>query len=335
MSERWLGLSLRAFPRRVRAQKTAEVTGAMAEAAEAGDTEFVNSSAFIGLVFAGWMVRWRSHPPLGRWLRYTLGIGVIDKRWHAWMLDEINGWSAERSTWARLSVWVGSIAVVRSTQGQSVPSEFVVAAIIVPLVLGRFPYFRRLRRERVLRANGFDPATRHWKAPPLPPMRRQPRLPATKALLPIGAAFSAALVVYAVWWWVPALRLEYVGGDVISTSRPIDDTTNVVGRIAVVAAMVLMVLLVAGADRFRQWLHPVQSVTHANRADPVIYTLAALVLALVPLLPVTPLALPLAMPLLLATGPMLMLLGRRARQMESGGIAVVLARPASAGSRRA
>lgn len=318
MNERWLQLSLRAYPRRFRPTKTDEVRGATAEAVAAGDHEFVDARSLIHLVLAGWMVRWREHPPIGVWLRYLFGRGRLDPRWHAWMLDDLDGWTVERSGWARVSALICWTAAVSAASRQPIPTSVVVIWACAPLVAGRLPYFRRQRRSKVLLANGFDPATRHWLAPAARPwlLPRPPRhVRASVVLYPMGVAFSVALGVYALWWWVPALRFE--GGPNAAVSRAVGQPIAIAGQMATVISAGLAVALAPRALRLEDRLRPEPTAARGTRAELVVNTFVALAAVLVPLLPVTPLVVPLVMPPVLATGPMLLLLGRRARDRKS------------------
>lgn len=333
MNDRWVRLALRAYPRRLRAAKGAEVRGAVGDAADAGDATFLDARSLVGLLVAGWMVRWRAHPPLGHWLSYRLlGSGVMDRRWHGWLLDELDGWSVERAGWARLSVWLAGSVGLAAVTHQPVPPWIIVFAVGAPLLAGRLPSVRRRRRTTVLRANGFDPDTRQWLAPTRSHegQRRSRPVRAAVLLSPLGAAFSVAFVVHAAWWWVPSLRVEGADTGLVDIGRAIDAPAVIAGRVAVLVGLVASAAFATMAWRLNGWLRVAPDAARSTKAELVVNTLAALALALLPLLPVVPLAVPVVMPPVLATGPMLLLLGRRALQVERDGTGVVLARPARA-----
>lgn len=336
MNDRWLRLSLRAYPRRFRAAKTAEVVGAAAEAAAAGDAEFISGRALIGLVLAGWMVRWREHPPLGVWLRYVFGSGRIDTRWHAWMLDDLDGWSVERSWGSVMWLLLGCSAALGFALHQPPPGWFWVLHVGAPLLLGRLPFIRRWHRRKVLLANRFDPATRHWLAPAIPPwlLTRPPKhLRASIVLYPLGTAFTIALAVFAARWWLPSLQFRTVESD--GTTHAVGDISALVGRMSTLMAGGLAVMSAATAGRSEPWLKPMPGVARATRTEKVVIFVAALVLALVPLFPLVPTTIAIMMPPVLAAGPMLLVLGRMAQRMERAtGEPVVLTRPARARSVR-
>ncbi|MEQ1699741.1 MAG: hypothetical protein ABMA25_06505 [Ilumatobacteraceae bacterium] len=332
MNERWVRLALRAYPRRLRAAKGAEVHGAVADAADAGDAAFIDARSLVGLIVAGWMVRWRAHPPPLPWVRYLLGRDVMDRRWHGWLLDELDGWSVERRGWAQSSLWLAWLMGLAVATQQPIPDWTLMFAVGAPLLAGRVPAMQRRRRVTVLRANGFDSQTRQWLAParPLVPSRRARQTRAGALLSPLGAAFTVALIVHVLWWWVPGLRLEGADAGFVAIGRVVDAPIAIAGRLAVLVALGLSVVFATLASRLHGWLRVAPDVARATKAELVVNTLAALALAVLPLLPVMPLAVPLVMPPVLATGPMLLLLGRRALRMERDGSGVVLARPVRA-----
>ncbi|RMI09504.1 hypothetical protein [Cellulomonas triticagri] len=83
---RWL----RAYPRRWRATRTAEVTDLLADLAPPGARRLDLRSG-LGLVRGGWATRWREHPPLGPWLAYLGWERRLDPRYRDWVRDDIEG----------------------------------------------------------------------------------------------------------------------------------------------------------------------------------------------------------------------------------------------------
>jgi len=81
---------LRAYPRRWRAVRGAEVSGLVLDLAAPGARR-LGWQAALDLVRGGWATRWRGHPPLGGWLLYRVFDRRIAPSYRAWALDDING----------------------------------------------------------------------------------------------------------------------------------------------------------------------------------------------------------------------------------------------------
>jgi len=81
---------LRAFPRRWRAERTAEVAEVLADLAPVGATRLDLRTA-TGLVRAGWAVRWRQRPPVGAFLRYRLLGRRPSRAYDGWLRDDLEG----------------------------------------------------------------------------------------------------------------------------------------------------------------------------------------------------------------------------------------------------
>ena len=81
---------LRAFPRRWRAQRAAEVAEVLADLAPVGATRLDLRTA-AGLVRAGWGVRWRQRPPVGAFLRYRLLGRRPSHAYDGWLRDDLEG----------------------------------------------------------------------------------------------------------------------------------------------------------------------------------------------------------------------------------------------------
>lgn len=81
---------LRAYPRRWRAQRAAEVAEVLTDLAPAGATR-LDLRAAAGLVRGGWSTRWHQRPPVGAFLRYRL----LDRRpapvYDGWLRDDLEG----------------------------------------------------------------------------------------------------------------------------------------------------------------------------------------------------------------------------------------------------
>ena len=84
--QRWL----RAYPRRWRTARGAEMTALLADLSEPGATRLDAASA-LGLVRSGWATRLRTRPPLHQYLAYR----VLDRRlpaaYRGWARDDIDG----------------------------------------------------------------------------------------------------------------------------------------------------------------------------------------------------------------------------------------------------
>ena len=81
---------LRAFPKRWRAQRAAEVSEVLADLAPVGATRLDLRTA-AGLVRAGWGVRWRQRPPIGAFLRYRLLGRRPSHAYDGWLRDDLEG----------------------------------------------------------------------------------------------------------------------------------------------------------------------------------------------------------------------------------------------------
>lgn len=81
---------LRAYPRRWRAERAAEVTAVLADLAPPGATRLAARTA-AALVLAGWAARWREHPPPRVMLDYRLFGRRVPPRYLAWVRDDVDG----------------------------------------------------------------------------------------------------------------------------------------------------------------------------------------------------------------------------------------------------
>ncbi len=83
-------LWMRAYPRRWRAARGAELLGVVVELAGPGARR-LRVGTVVDLVRGGWATRWRERPPLHVWLGYRfLGLR-IPSAYRAWALDDIDG----------------------------------------------------------------------------------------------------------------------------------------------------------------------------------------------------------------------------------------------------
>ncbi|WP_315098612.1 hypothetical protein [uncultured Cellulomonas sp.] len=88
--ERSAALWLRAYPRRWRVDRTAEVTELLTDLAPAGATR-IDLRTAVGLVRAGWAARWRGRPPVWAFLVYRLTDRRPSARYDAWLRDDLDG----------------------------------------------------------------------------------------------------------------------------------------------------------------------------------------------------------------------------------------------------
>ncbi|MBB2925462.1 hypothetical protein [Cellulomonas cellasea] len=105
--ERSVGRWLRAYPRRWRRARGAEVTAVLADLA-GPDARRVDTRTALGLVVAGLATRWREHPPPRAYLTYRLGGRHPGAPWDAWLRDDVAG----RLYPVRLALTEGLVAAV-------------------------------------------------------------------------------------------------------------------------------------------------------------------------------------------------------------------------------
>lgn len=188
---------VRAFPRRWRAEHADDLLATIDEMTPP-DVPTLPWHTALDVVLAGWGERLRTHPPLARWLAYSL-LGLrLGRPWHAWLVDDVFGrWFWVR-TWLRRTsmmwvAWAVMWVAFRLTD-DSVP--FPWAMLMGPVLVA--PVFaagiRRTRRQ-VLDQHGLDPAG--WLLPPTP--MGAPWVPEVTASHPIaggacliGAGFVVA-----------------------------------------------------------------------------------------------------------------------------------------------
>lgn len=86
---------LRAYPPRWRRLHGDEALAVLLDLApapdDAGPPRGIGAREAWGLVRAGWALRWREHPPLGRWLLYRLFDARLPARYWWWVADDIHG----------------------------------------------------------------------------------------------------------------------------------------------------------------------------------------------------------------------------------------------------
>jgi hypothetical protein len=111
---------LRAYPRRWRELHGEEALAVLLDLAApaappapgpdgARSPRWVGPREARGLVRAGWGLRWREHPPLGRWLLYRLFDARLPARYWWWVADDIHG---ALYPWRATTVGLGTAVTV-------------------------------------------------------------------------------------------------------------------------------------------------------------------------------------------------------------------------------
>lgn len=141
--ERWCRFLLRAFPRRWRAHYATELLVVLLDLAPEGARRPDMKTA-VDLLRSGWIVRWRSRPPVWRWVLYR-GFGKrLPGRYGGWVADDIDG------ALFPLRDGTGFLVIMTVFWVLTIPSALPVAgAAMVVVVLSRFVfrgYFRRTAR---------------------------------------------------------------------------------------------------------------------------------------------------------------------------------------------
>ncbi|RYV51474.1 hypothetical protein [Pengzhenrongella frigida] len=83
-------LWLRAYPRRWRAARAAEMTEVLADLAEPGASRLGLRDA-VDVIRNGWATRWREHPPARPWLAFRLTDRRLPAQYDAWLWDDLTG----------------------------------------------------------------------------------------------------------------------------------------------------------------------------------------------------------------------------------------------------
>lgn len=147
---------LRAYPPRWRREHAEEVLGVLADLA-GPDARRVGARAALGLLLAGWAVRWRGRPPWHRWLGYRALDLRMPREYRAWVADDIEGrWYGLRQGNALLLV-VAGVAIARAGDASAVVvlAPWLSGAVMVAAVQSRRG--RQMARERHLAAEPGEP----------------------------------------------------------------------------------------------------------------------------------------------------------------------------------
>lgn len=163
MRDRVTTAAMHAFPRRFRATRGVEMRDTLSDVLDADHRRLAVVAAVVDLVLAGWAVRWRTRPPLGRYLRFRLFERPLPVQDHPWLFDHVQGWFRYRQPALPVSlVFVFQVAL--STWFGRFPfSELAftfgvyLAAVVV---VANVPRFARRDRDRIMRRHGFVPVDR-------------------------------------------------------------------------------------------------------------------------------------------------------------------------------
>lgn len=318
-SERRLAWALHAFPRRFRASRSAEIRATAADAHEHGDDAY-GWRAMADIVIAGWRERHRTRPPLRTYLGYRFGGRRLPPRWHAWMLDDVNGWIGLKEGLASLISMVPVIMALVALTGSG-PAQVPWHLDALLVLLGVSAATGGFRRRRILRNHGYDADTRQW-APPAVPLAFGPRavVPARPLLLGTGLGLAMAGPAAAVSMLWPNGWPQSMAIGQWSFSRVVSTTSLLVaGTVALVAAVILLLASIVLRDRLVARLGAPDDLTHVRPTrwtdwlpGPALGVLGTVGC----LLPVTPLAVPVVLLVASGAAPALIVLGARAGRLE-------------------
>jgi hypothetical protein len=247
--ERSVARWLRAYPRRWRTARAAEITAVLADLAPDGATR-VDLRSGLGLVRAGWATRWREHPPLGVWLRYALLERPIDPRYRPWIEDDLAGWTVMLR---RLALGSWALAIVLLAQwiqtGELADIGYLTAVPSICL-LSVALWSREFRKRIVERQLVIQPGEVVTPAARLPGLVARRRvdartwLTATLALAATAAA-SSLVAVLVIPRGITGERCDTACFTLVGT--PVTGTARAVVGAGVVVAALLGVLLAFGA----------------------------------------------------------------------------------------
>lgn len=89
-AERTARLWLRAYPRRWRFAYGEDLVGTLVDLAGPGAATVRLRDGF-SVLWAGWSLRLREHPPLLPWLRYRIVESDLPEQYRVWMIDDLLG----------------------------------------------------------------------------------------------------------------------------------------------------------------------------------------------------------------------------------------------------
>ena len=151
--ERSVAFWLRAYPRRWRAVRGAEVQALAADLAAPGATRLDARSA-AGLVVGGWATRWRTRPPWRVYLLYSGFERRIPPRYRAWAADDLEGRFyglrlALRGPGAAILAMVLTQRILRGGANWAFVGLFAALSAVLWLTIGRWRVEQSRRRHLV------------------------------------------------------------------------------------------------------------------------------------------------------------------------------------------
>lgn len=182
-AERTARLWLRAYPRRWRYAYGEDLVGTLLDLA-GPDARTARLRDGLSVLWAGWALRLREHPPLLPWLRYRLLESSVPAEYHVWMIDDLLGrWHTLRSYFAGVTIVCAMYALVALvTRDPEVLAQLLSVWWVLPLLaaLGAVVYPRSNAR-RIWRKHVSG-----WVPPELRPRRH--RAEAVRELAELRAA---------------------------------------------------------------------------------------------------------------------------------------------------
>jgi hypothetical protein len=167
MRDRVTTAAMHAFPRRFRATRGVEMRDTLSDVLDADHRRLAVVAAVVDLVLAGWALRWRTRPPLGRYLRFRLFERPLPVQDHPWLFDHVQGWFRYRQAALPVAIIFGIQMVfymfVFDNHAESSPFDPVEALIIyaaAAMIVANVPWFARRDRDRIMRRHGFVPVER-------------------------------------------------------------------------------------------------------------------------------------------------------------------------------
>lgn len=251
-SVRWW---LRAYPRRWRAARAAEVTDLLADLAAPGARRLDPRSG-LGLVRAGWATRWREHPPLLPWLGYVLLERRLGPRYRDWVADDIAGSSYQARRMLLGAAVPTAFVLGGALAGSGLPDGFVT--FVVPFVLLAFGLWSRRNLDRAVSVHlTLQPGDVVTPAARIHALVSRTRVAARSALTAAVAVATTALALGLVLVATAPnrLALERTGGaEVAVTSAPVSPQARGAALLAVLlGAAVGLLLARAATARLHRW----------------------------------------------------------------------------------
>ena len=150
MKEELIGWCLRAFPRRFRSARHGELTATIDEALQAEGPSVTDWPLAFDLVRSGWAERWRSRPPLRRFIGYRFFGRPLPGQWHGWMKDDLQGWfGLRRNCW----IFLPLSAILLSF---GAPSSVWIGNAVGGVVISLIPHAADRNRRQILRQHGYS-----------------------------------------------------------------------------------------------------------------------------------------------------------------------------------